>query len=89
VGKFAEGTRLIAAANISEHDVVCCLKTSVPRAGVKTQWSHSTRILYCQPNCAPAPSIRVQYMLNIPDLIALKALADEVNGAWFQAEDQL
>jgi hypothetical protein len=47
MGKFVEGTRLIAAAR-SKHDVVRCLKTFISRAGVKIQWSHSTHILYYQ-----------------------------------------
>jgi hypothetical protein len=38
VGEFAEGTRLIAAASISEHDVLCCLKTFVSTINTLTNF---------------------------------------------------
>jgi len=42
VGRFSEGTCLIAGARKSGHDVVYYLKTTITRSGVRAQSPHST-----------------------------------------------
>lgn len=42
VGGYADGTRLAAARRTDTHGVEYCLKKSVARTGVVSQWSHNT-----------------------------------------------
>ena len=42
MGRFSEGTRLIAGARTSGHGVVYYLETTVTTSGVRAQSPHST-----------------------------------------------